>query len=357
MLALWTLHAHAFECSPITPRLAITSPEKRCGKTTVLKLLNLLGAMAGVASNVSPPALFRTVEKARPTLLIDEAGSSCATTRNCAASSIPGMAAKARSPVVGDDHEPHVFSTWAPIAIAMIGTPPGTIADRSIFIPMQRRRRDELVERLRVDRPEPFATLVRKAAKWASGVAAGLAAADPSIPGGDRRPRGGQLAPLAGDRRRGRWGVAGKGPDVAAGMAESESAADTSVLADIQTIFATSPLAYKAPRVGPVIVDDALVSELNARHGSPWLEHNYGKGLTAYGLTRMLKPYRISSGTVRLDRLRTARGYKLSQFTDGFERYLSSIFVPTPSTSRRNGTGLGNSGFAPDPSAGTRKSM
>ena len=36
ILALWAIHAHAFECFERTPRLAITSPEKQCGKTTTL---------------------------------------------------------------------------------------------------------------------------------------------------------------------------------------------------------------------------------------------------------------------------------------------------------------------------------
>ena len=33
--ALWVLHAHCFDAFTCTPRLAITAPEKRCGKTTL----------------------------------------------------------------------------------------------------------------------------------------------------------------------------------------------------------------------------------------------------------------------------------------------------------------------------------
>src|ERR1700745_1735426 len=38
--ALWVLHTHVFDCFMITPRLAITSPEKGCGKTTLLDVIN-----------------------------------------------------------------------------------------------------------------------------------------------------------------------------------------------------------------------------------------------------------------------------------------------------------------------------
>lgn len=72
-LALWTIHAHAFDASPVTPRLAITSPEKRCGKTTTLEVVQALVPRPILASNITAAAVFRTIEVARPTLLIDEA--------------------------------------------------------------------------------------------------------------------------------------------------------------------------------------------------------------------------------------------------------------------------------------------
>ena len=40
---------------------------------------------------------------------------------------------------VGDDFEPRQFGTYAACAIAMIGQLPGTLADRSISIELQRR--------------------------------------------------------------------------------------------------------------------------------------------------------------------------------------------------------------------------
>ncbi len=42
VVALWVLHAHSFEVFYHTPRLWITAPEKRCGKTILLDVLECL---------------------------------------------------------------------------------------------------------------------------------------------------------------------------------------------------------------------------------------------------------------------------------------------------------------------------
>ena len=70
-LALWTLHTHLLEASWITPRLAVTSPVKRCGKS--LALLEETVYRPLMISNVTVAAVFRCIEKYRPTLLVDEA--------------------------------------------------------------------------------------------------------------------------------------------------------------------------------------------------------------------------------------------------------------------------------------------
>src|SRR6185369_16155858 len=42
MIALWAMHTWTLDAGCFTPRLALTSPTKRCGKSTVLELLDLL---------------------------------------------------------------------------------------------------------------------------------------------------------------------------------------------------------------------------------------------------------------------------------------------------------------------------
>ncbi len=81
----------------------------------------------------SPPAMFRSIEKFQPTLIIDEADAPTAYVIR----------------TVGDDHEPKKFTTWAFKAIAGIGTRAATIEDRSIGVALKRKLPDEKVERLR----------------------------------------------------------------------------------------------------------------------------------------------------------------------------------------------------------------
>jgi predicted DNA-binding protein (UPF0251 family) len=73
IIALWVLHTHVFDCFMITPRLAITSPEKGCGKTTLLDVINQLVDRPLPTSNATTSAVFRIIEMQAPTLLIDEA--------------------------------------------------------------------------------------------------------------------------------------------------------------------------------------------------------------------------------------------------------------------------------------------
>ncbi len=72
-IVLWALHTYLLDCFGISPRLAITSPEKGCGKTTLLDVLSHLVMRVLLTANATTSAIFRVVEMQRPTLLFDEA--------------------------------------------------------------------------------------------------------------------------------------------------------------------------------------------------------------------------------------------------------------------------------------------
>ena len=55
-LALWVLHTYAFELRDVSTYIGIESPEKRCGKTTLLAVLSELVSRPVVAANISSPA-------------------------------------------------------------------------------------------------------------------------------------------------------------------------------------------------------------------------------------------------------------------------------------------------------------
>jgi hypothetical protein len=72
-LALWILHTYAFRLREVTTYIGIESPEKECGKSTLLTVLSHFVDRAALSSNISSSAFFRAIEELEPTLLIDEA--------------------------------------------------------------------------------------------------------------------------------------------------------------------------------------------------------------------------------------------------------------------------------------------
>jgi len=144
VLGIWSVHTHCFERARHTPRLAITSPEKGCGKTTVLDLLLFVCCRPLSAANISTAAMFRTIEAAKPALLVDEADSFLSENEELRGALNAGH--KRGGQVVrcvGENAEPRTFGVFAPAALAAIGKLPATIADRSITIPMRKATRGE----------------------------------------------------------------------------------------------------------------------------------------------------------------------------------------------------------------------
>src|SRR5580693_2258895 len=72
-LAVWVLHTYVYESRDTVAYVAIESPEKRCGKTTLLSVLAAMANKPLISSNITVGALFRAIDTCRPTLFIDEA--------------------------------------------------------------------------------------------------------------------------------------------------------------------------------------------------------------------------------------------------------------------------------------------
>src|SRR5947209_11178 len=73
VFALWILHTFACWLREVTTYIGIESPEKECGKSTVVTVLSKLVNRPVVSSNISSSAFYRVIEELKPTLLIDEA--------------------------------------------------------------------------------------------------------------------------------------------------------------------------------------------------------------------------------------------------------------------------------------------
>jgi putative DNA primase/helicase len=326
-IALWILHAHAFDASPVTPRLAITSPERRCGKTTLLRIVGTLVPKPLPASNVTAAALFRTIEMARPTLLIDEADTFLPGSEELRGVLNSGHCRDGNVVrLVGDEHEPRQFSTWAPVAIACIGKLPGTVTDRSIIVRMKRRRRDERLERLRIDRQHAFGELCRRCARWVKDHYTTLADADPAMPEmlNDRAADNWRPLLSIADAAGGEWPEQAR--RVAMILAGLDNGDDSSVLVmlltDLRAIFAER----QVDRLPSEKMCDAL-AKLEHR---PWPEWKAGKPITQRQLAKLLAPLQIIPGTIRLDSGQTPKGYYLDAFADAFARYLPAADAVDP---------------------------
>jgi len=85
--ALWQLQAWALDAFDISPFLFFRSPLPRCGKTNAMRLIYRTGPRTALASNISPAAIFRYIEKYHPTLVLDEPTATSPRTRKYATSS------------------------------------------------------------------------------------------------------------------------------------------------------------------------------------------------------------------------------------------------------------------------------
>jgi hypothetical protein len=161
-LAVWVLHTYTFELRDAVAYVVIESPEKRCGKTTLLAVLAAMAHKPLIASNITLGALFRAIDTCRPTLFIDEADTFLAgngTMRGIINSGNTwrtayvvrlGRGRPNRTPLptpagppVGTESGGETglkrFSCWCPKVMALIGEAPDTIADRSIVVKMARK--------------------------------------------------------------------------------------------------------------------------------------------------------------------------------------------------------------------------
>jgi hypothetical protein len=140
-LTLWLAYSHAFDCFGVSPLLDISSPTKRCGKSTGVVVLRHLTRAPLLSSNITPAALFRAVAAWTPTLLIDEADTF--TKMNDELRGILNAGHTRDTAFViraeGEAKEPRLFSTWAPKVVAAIGRLPDTIEDRSIRVVLTRK--------------------------------------------------------------------------------------------------------------------------------------------------------------------------------------------------------------------------
>jgi putative DNA primase/helicase len=326
-IALWVVHAHAHDAATISPRLAIGSPTKRCGKTTLMSVVQGLVPRALSTSNITTAAVFRVIEIAKPCLLIDEADTFLDGNDDLRGI-LNGGHNRSLARVIrtaGEKLEPKVFKIWAPVAIAMIGRLPATLADRSVEIDLKRKRKGDACERFRADRIEHLVALRRKIARWVSDHIEALRSAEPEVPTGldDRAADNWRPLFAIADQAGGPWSRLARAAAVALAKGDTDDAAGIMLLEDIRSIRMTEENGTSG------IFTKDLLERLHTNEQRPWAEWSKGKPINAHQLSKLLAPFGIlSPRTIRIGP-KTSKGYQFDWFADAFSRYLPPSVTPS----------------------------
>ncbi|WP_116248535.1 DUF3631 domain-containing protein [Nocardiopsis sp. FIRDI 009] len=333
-LVLWCAATHAQAVADHAPRLVIKAPEKRCGKSRCLDIVEALSSKPIVAVNATPAAIFRSIEADEPpTLIFDEADTIFPTRNTKVAENneeLRGLLnaghqrGRPARRVIGKGTEQVVaeFATFAMAALAGIGSMPDTIEDRAVIITMRRRAPGERIAKFRYRRDQlPLHALRERLSDVIATHLDTLADAEPDMPVEDRAADTWEPLIALADAAGGTW------PDRARQAAKALTSAldadgDTStgvrLLTDCRTVFDSHG--------GPGALKTSVILEgLKAIEDAPWAD--WGRsGLTGRKLGDLLAEYGIKPGNVRFEDGSQAKGYLRLKFSDAWLRYCP----PTP---------------------------
>jgi hypothetical protein len=323
-LALWVIGTHAVDYFDCYSYLSLLSPTKRCGKTRLLEVLELLVADAWRTTAPTPAVLFRKIADGG-TLLLDEAeslnnGKSKSESTQAILSILNSGHRKGDAVwrCEGPNHKLTEFPVYGPKAFAAIGRLPETLTDRSIVITLHRRTKGQEVAR--------FLTRYATAeAKPIHEAVAGFASANQNVIK-EAYERAIDLKFLS-DRDADLWGslfaiclvsvpdrqaeLKGCAISLSARKAgdDEDDSLSLKLLTDIKAVWPD----------GEEHIDTAtLLEKLRALEESPWkVEYE----LSPRKVARMLRPFGVESRGVRIG-ARTPRGYDYDSLKSAFERYL-----------------------------------
>ena len=326
-IAFWILHCYfirlpkqpqLLECSPI---LNITSPEKRCGKSTLRELIEELVPRPLSVMGITSSALFHTIEAKCPTILIDEADTFLRNNSDLTRLINSGYKQDGKTMRMGGKtyDETLSFSTWCAKCIVGIGKNlSDTTKDRSITIRLKRKKNSEKIfskNRVLKDDPDFFITLKKKMIRFVLDHEKQIIDSPVEMPiEMDDRTQDNwegiyQIADFIGQETYNKV-------HLAAIKLSSHKYDDDSdgieLLKDIKQILPELDL-EKIPSA-------TLVDRLNEDLTRPWFSMNQ-KGLSQHNLANMLKefgiyPIQIGGGSSN------QRGYLQDAFEDAFDRYL-----------------------------------
>jgi hypothetical protein len=320
-LALWTLMTYIFELFDAVPYLVIVSPTPRCGKTRLLECLELVVSSPRRASNISEAALFRTIQKCAPTLLLDEAETLDSKGERAEHLRQILNAGNRRGAVVTRCDKQNFtiedFSVFGPKVLARIGTFPQTITDRAIVIGMQRRQHFETVNRFLYRRANPEGDSLRMRASTFVRMRQGeIRVAYEAIELGFISDREAEAwAPLfailsvANPERLPELRASAEHLTRSKNANTEDDSLILRLLSDIRDIWTERE---------PKIFSADLVARLRRIEDSPW---SSDERFNERKLARLLRPFGLTAATQRIGS-KTLKGYVWESAVTVFSRYL-----------------------------------
>lgn len=327
-VVLWIAATHALPAWACAPRLVIRAPEKRCGKSRLLDLVEAACYNPLITVNASPAAVYRSIGADNPpTLLIDEYDTIFGPAAGGSSEDLRGLLnaghQRNRHALRYDANTQRVekIATFCMAAMAGIGAAPDTIEDRAVVVHMRRRASREKIRPWRIMRDRPLvATIGADISAWLAPHHDALRAAEPVMPVEDRDADTWEpliaLADLAG----GDWPVRARTAVVTLTGAREESAANSDrirLLTDCRTVYTTA---------GPdieILPTSHLLERLKAMDEAPWAD------LTANRLGYLLREFGVKSTTYRFP-TGQAKGYRTTEFADAWDRYCTPDVPNTP---------------------------
>jgi Protein of unknown function (DUF3631)/Bifunctional DNA primase/polymerase, N-terminal len=331
-ITLWIVMTWCTDVVDTLPVLAISSPEKRCGKTRLLSVLKRLVRNPLATSNISSAALYRAIEKWKPTLLVDEFdsfGKNNEDLRNVINSGHTRDSTDLAIRCHPSTHEPERFSTYASKAIGLIGKLHTTTGDRSIHVEMERKKKTEPVLPLRRTAPEEWQDLRRKILRWVIDHKDEITKTEPDLPNSINDRAADNWFPLLAIGQVAGWKDKAMEALVVLNPAEDD---DDSVvitfLCAVRAVFDERLAAHKTShQSGTDSGDDFLLSTtdivgaLNKDKEAPWADSRNGQGLSEKKAASYLRRFRIKSIQKQIKGVRV-RGYTFGKLRRIFETYL-----------------------------------
>jgi hypothetical protein len=342
-LATWAVATHVPLAFDAIPYIALLSPVKRCGKTRLLEVLELLCAKPQRVTTVSSASLFRMMEDV-PTLLLDEVealGNNKPSETTQAVLAILNAGHRKGATVtrcVPPDWNVQHFPVFGPKAFAAIGGLTDTLADRCIVIPMQRKTPSQSVDRFLQGRAKADAEPLRESLiQWADTYMESVRITYESMDDlkflSDRdadiwMPLFAVCTAAASERLSEfqRCAVALSGAKAAGDV---EDSLPLKLLADVQKVWPT-----RADRMTTA----TLLQRLREITESPWAAYD----LNANRLSAMLRPFGVASRQIRTES-ENVKGYLRTSLIEAFSRYLPQTGAP-PETNETTRADIGKYG-------------